>query len=88
MSGPGPMEGNARLTIARTLDLVGEKWALLAVREVFLGNRGFDEMIRRAGAPPLVLQHRCGHQLVTRVVCEARGEPLRARDTRPLAASG
>ena len=38
-------------SIARTLDVVGEKWALLAVREVFLGNRRFDQMIRRTGAP-------------------------------------
>jgi DNA-binding HxlR family transcriptional regulator len=44
-SGPRPC------SIARTLDLVGEKWALLAVREVFLGNRRFDEMVRRTGAP-------------------------------------
>jgi len=38
-------------SVARTLDVVGEKWALLAVREVFLGNRRFDEMVRRTGAP-------------------------------------
>jgi DNA-binding HxlR family transcriptional regulator len=38
-------------SVARTLDIVGEKWALLAVREVFLGNRRFDEMTRRIGAP-------------------------------------
>src|ERR1022692_3454864 len=54
-------------SVARTLDIVGEKWALLAVREVFLGNRQkwallavrevflgnrrFDEMVRRTGAP-------------------------------------
>ena len=38
-------------SIARTLEIVGEKWALLAVREVFLGNRRFDEMVRRIGAP-------------------------------------
>jgi DNA-binding HxlR family transcriptional regulator len=38
-------------SIARTLDVVGEKWALLVVREVFLGNRRFDEMVRRTGAP-------------------------------------
>jgi DNA-binding HxlR family transcriptional regulator len=37
--------------MARTLDIVGEKWALLAIREVFLGNRRFDEMVRRTGAP-------------------------------------
>ena len=38
-------------SVARTLDIVGEKWALLAVREVFLGNRRFDEMVRQTGAP-------------------------------------
>jgi DNA-binding HxlR family transcriptional regulator len=132
-------------SIARTLDIVGERWALLAVREVFLGNRTFDEMVRRTGAPrdtlaarlrtlvgagilerrqycehparfeyhltaagrdlypvivtlmrwgdqylagdngpPLVLQHRCGHQVLAQVVCQACGEALEARDTRPL----
>jgi DNA-binding HxlR family transcriptional regulator len=38
-------------SIARTLEIVGEKWALLAVREVFLGDRRFDEMIKQTGAP-------------------------------------
>jgi DNA-binding HxlR family transcriptional regulator len=38
-------------SVARTLEIVGEKWALLAVREVFLGNNRFDGMIRRTGAP-------------------------------------
>jgi DNA-binding HxlR family transcriptional regulator len=136
-------------SIARALDIVGEKWALLAVREVFLGDRRFDEMVRRTGAPrdtlaarlrtlvdagilerrqycehparfeyhltdagrelypvvmtlmrwgdrylagdggpPLVLQHRCGQRLVTEVVCQACGEPLEARDTRPLVPGG
>ncbi len=38
-------------SIARTLEIVGEKWALLAIREVVLGDRRFDEMVRRTGAP-------------------------------------
>jgi DNA-binding HxlR family transcriptional regulator len=38
-------------SVARTLEVVGEKWALLAVREVFLGDRRFDEIVRRTGAP-------------------------------------
>lgn len=38
-------------SVARTMEIVGEKWALLAVREVFLGNRRFDEMVRKIGAP-------------------------------------
>ena len=131
-------------SIARTLEIIGEKWALLVVREVFLGNRRFDEMVRTIGAPrdtlaarlrslvgagilerrqysehparyeyrlteagvdlypviltlmrwgdehlagdygpPMVLEHRCGHRLVAKVVCEACGEPAEARTTRP-----
>jgi DNA-binding HxlR family transcriptional regulator len=38
-------------SVARTLEIVGEKWALLAVREVFHGNRRFDGMVHRIGAP-------------------------------------
>ena len=132
-------------SIARTLEIVGEKWALLAVREVFLGNGRFDEMVRRTGAPrdtmaarlralvgtgilerrqysehparfeyhlsdagrdlypviltlmswgdkylagpagaPLVLEHRCGHRLSAEVVCQACGEPVVAKETRPV----
>jgi DNA-binding HxlR family transcriptional regulator len=37
--------------VAATLEIVGEKWALLAVREAFLRNHRFDEMVRRTGAP-------------------------------------
>jgi DNA-binding HxlR family transcriptional regulator len=136
-------------SIARTLDIVGEKWALLAVREVFLGDRRFDEMVRRTGAPrdtlaarlrtlvsagildrrqysehparfeyhltdagrdlypvivtlmrwgdqylagddgpPQVIVHHCGHELTAQVICQACGEPLRPRDTKPLPATG
>ena len=38
-------------SVARTLEVVGEKWALLAIREVFLGARRFDEMVQNTGAP-------------------------------------
>jgi DNA-binding HxlR family transcriptional regulator len=38
-------------SVARTLEVVGEKWALLAVREVFLGSRKFEELVANTGAP-------------------------------------
>jgi DNA-binding HxlR family transcriptional regulator len=38
-------------SVARTLEVVGEKWALLAIREVFLGARRFEEMVQNIGAP-------------------------------------
>jgi len=37
--------------IAASLELVGERWALLVVREVSLGNHRFSEIARGTGAP-------------------------------------
>ncbi|WSJ72041.1 winged helix-turn-helix transcriptional regulator [Kitasatospora sp. NBC_01250] len=31
--------------------MLGEKWALLAVRELFYGNHRFDRIVRNTGAP-------------------------------------
>lgn len=48
--------------IARTLDIVGERWALLVVRELILGPRRFGQL--RAGLPdasPNVLSQRLRH---------------------------
>lgn len=47
-------------SIARTLELVGEKWSLLVLREVFSGVRRFDDLRRRSGAPRQVLSARLG----------------------------
>jgi DNA-binding HxlR family transcriptional regulator len=38
-------------SVAAALNLVGEKWALLAVREIAFGNRRFDVIARNTGAP-------------------------------------
>jgi DNA-binding HxlR family transcriptional regulator len=45
-------------SIARTLELIGEKWALLTLREVFLGVRRFDAIQRNTGAPRDILSAR------------------------------
>ncbi|MDT5254275.1 MAG: hypothetical protein QOE48_156 [Mycobacterium sp.] len=37
--------------IAAALDLVGERWALLIVRELALGNSRFQDIVRGTGAP-------------------------------------
>lgn len=37
--------------MAAALNLVGEKWSLLAVREISFGNRRFDSIARNTGAP-------------------------------------
>lgn len=45
-------------SIARTLDVVGEKWSLLALREVFLGERRFGQIVANTGAPRDILASR------------------------------
>ncbi len=45
-------------SIARTLEVVGERWALLVVREVALGTRRFADIRAATGAPPAVLTDR------------------------------
>ena len=38
-------------SVAAALNLIGEKWALLAVREIAFGNKRFDAIARNTGAP-------------------------------------
>jgi DNA-binding HxlR family transcriptional regulator len=45
-------------SVARTLDVVGEKWSLLAIREVFLGSLKFNEIQENTGAPRDILADR------------------------------
>jgi DNA-binding HxlR family transcriptional regulator len=47
-------------SVAKSLELVGERWTMLVVREVFLGNRRFDEMASRLGIARNVLTARLG----------------------------
>src|ERR1700744_4200470 len=37
--------------VAAAMNLIGEKWALLAVREIAFGNKRFDAIARDTGAP-------------------------------------
>ena len=45
-------------SIARSLELVGERWTLLVVREIFHGRRRFSEMQRSLGVARNVLTAR------------------------------
>ena len=48
----------ANCNIAAALEIVGERWTFLALREAFNGIRRFDDMQRRTGAPRQVLSNR------------------------------
>jgi DNA-binding HxlR family transcriptional regulator len=47
-----------RCSVARTLELVGERWTLLIIRDAFLGVRRFGDFADRLGVARNVLQDR------------------------------
>ncbi len=45
--------------VARTLDLVGDRWTMLIIRDLFLGLRRFNEILGSSpGMPPKLLSQR------------------------------
>jgi DNA-binding HxlR family transcriptional regulator len=54
MSAPFPALGELpgrACPIAASLEVVGERWALLVVRELWMGSRRFGEIVAGTGAP-------------------------------------
>lgn len=47
-------------SIANALAVVGERWSLLALREIMLGERRFDQIARNTGASRDILAARLG----------------------------
>lgn len=45
-------------TIGRAMAILGEKWTVVVLREVFTGVRRFDDMRQRTGIPRQVLANR------------------------------
>jgi DNA-binding HxlR family transcriptional regulator len=54
--------------IARALDVIGERWALLIVRELLFGPKRFTDMKSALGASPNVLTQRLGELEASGVV--------------------
>lgn len=56
--------------VARTLDLVGDRWSLLVIRDAMDGARSFTEFQRRAGIARNILSDRLrklsAHGIITR----------------------
>ena len=80
----------ANCTVARTLGLVGDRWALLVLRDAFNGVRRFDDLHRHLGIAPTVLTRRLDDLveagLMTRVPYRERGQ--RTRHEYRLTATG
>ena len=45
-------------SVASTLEIIGERWTILILRDVFLGIRRFDELQRHLGVARNILQAR------------------------------
>ena len=54
-----PKPYNQSCPIAQALDIVGDRWTLLIVRDLFLGQRRFSELLASLpGIPPKLLSDR------------------------------
>jgi len=56
-------------SVARTLDVVGEKWTLLVLREAFFGIRRFEDMRARTAIPRQVLSVRLARLVAEGILC-------------------
>ena len=59
-------------SIAKSLELIGERWTMLIVREVFLGNRRFDTMASRLDIARNVLTARLSRLVEEGVLTKVR----------------
>lgn len=66
-----PADPGSPCPIARALEIVGERWSLLILREAFLGQRRFNDFERRLGIARNILSARLKH-LVERGVLDRR----------------
>jgi DNA-binding HxlR family transcriptional regulator len=71
----------ANCSIARSLELVGERWTFLVLREAFNGIRRFDDIQQYTGAPRQVLSARLAtlvdHGILRRVPYQEPGQRQR-----------
>jgi DNA-binding HxlR family transcriptional regulator len=58
-------------SIARALEIVGDRWTLLVIRDAFLGKKRFQEFEEELGAPKKVLTDRL-QRLVEEGILERR----------------
>jgi DNA-binding HxlR family transcriptional regulator len=80
----------ASCTIAAALEIVGERWTFLVLREAFNGVRRFDDMRRRTGMPRQVLSSRLSRLVTDGILRKApyREEGQRAREEYRLTEKG
>lgn len=62
-----------RCSMSRALEIVGERWTLLILRDAFFGVRRFGDFVAHLGVPRAVLTERLEALREAGVLAEARG---------------
>jgi DNA-binding HxlR family transcriptional regulator len=62
---------NEVCSVAQTLEIIGERWTMLVLREAFLGTRRFDDLQRNIGCARNILSDRL-RKLVANGILERR----------------
>ena len=69
-------------TVGRAMEILGEKWTFVVLREIFTGVRRFEDMRERTGIPRQVLTNRLarlvGHGILRREPYREPGARLRS----------
>jgi DNA-binding HxlR family transcriptional regulator len=83
----GPGWTDPDCPVARTLDLVGDRWSLLVIRDAMDGARSFTEFQRRTGIARNILTDRL-RRLVERGVLDRQAAPSGKRQIYTLTPAG
>ncbi|MFI6026685.1 winged helix-turn-helix transcriptional regulator [Amycolatopsis magusensis] len=84
---PDPGWTDAGCPVARTVDLVGDRWSLLVIRDAMDGARSFTEFQRRTGIARNILTDRL-RKLTAHGLLEQRTAPSGRRQEYALTDSG
>ncbi len=68
-----------RCSIAKTLEIVGDRWTMLIIREAFFGAYRFDDLHRRLGVARTVLSDRLDRLVTEGIVRKERYQDRPAR---------
>lgn len=86
----GILGGDERCPIARGLDVLGEKWTLMVVRDALLGSTRFSQFQRSLGIPREILTARLASLVESGVLQRSSYKPEggRAREEYQLTEAG
>ncbi|TDK29839.1 transcriptional regulator [Rhizobium deserti] len=77
-----------RCSIAGALELIGDRWALLIIRDLSLGLSRYDDLRASTGIPAATLAARLKHLCVSGIVERVRYQERPARDEYRLTPKG